>query len=204
MVLTKVQYSCHSPSTIRRLRRRNMPWRIRWCSRAAQRVVLHYTNLRALRRPFLQQIRPTARENNKAPSPGDELRLAGLCRLKAGKASGARPVPGRSAWLEQTAWNHPGFRLRAMRCGPGRPAPRTGADGPNRLAVRRVDDFGHLENRQKHADGDAADGDAEEDDEQWLDQGGEAPQGGFDFVVEEIRNAFEHVFDLAGLLARRD
>src|SRR5450432_543644 len=69
---------------------------------------------------------------------------------------------------------------------------------------RAVDDFTHLENRQEHADDHAANDDAENDDQNWLDERRQPGQRGFDFFVEEVGDAFEHVVNFAGLFAGAD
>src|SRR5258707_11802381 len=67
-----------------------------------------------------------------------------------------------------------------------------------------ADDVGHLEDGQEHADDHAANDDDEENDEDRLDESGQTGEGGFDFLIEEIRDALEHVVNLAGLFAGGD
>ena len=62
-----------------------------------------------------------------------------------------------------------------------------------------VDDVREVENRQEHTDHHAADDDAEEDDEQRLDERHEAGERAFNFLVEEVGDAFKHGVNVAGL-----
>src|SRR3569833_232502 len=67
-----------------------------------------------------------------------------------------------------------------------------------------ADDFAEFEDRQEHTNHHAANDDAEEHDQDGFDHRGQSRQDGFDFFVEEIRNAFEHVIDFAGLFTGGD
>jgi hypothetical protein len=62
-----------------------------------------------------------------------------------------------------------------------------------------VDDAGQVEDGQEHTDDHAADDDAEEHDEEGFQEGHEAGEGGVDFFVEEVGDAFEHGVDVTGL-----
>ena len=56
-----------------------------------------------------------------------------------------------------------------------------------------VDDVGQVEDRQEHADDHAADDDAKKANQDWLDERHEAGERGFNFLVQKVRDAFEHV-----------
>src|ERR1017187_3705796 len=67
--------------------------------------------------------------------------------------------------------------------------------------MAHVDNVGQVEDGQEHADDHAADNDAEDDNQHRLDERHQTGQGVFNFLVEKVRDAFEHGVNVAGLFA---
>ncbi len=72
---------------------------------------------------------------------------------------------------------------------------------PGKVNPCAGDEVAQLEDRQKHADHDAAYHHAQEDDQQRLDQRGQADERVLDFFVQKIRHALQHGVNFAGLFA---
>src|SRR5271155_3031595 len=64
-----------------------------------------------------------------------------------------------------------------------------------------ADNVAKVEDRQEHADDHAADNDAEEDNQQRFEQRHQAGKRVFNFFIKEIRDALEHIVNVAGLFA---
>src|ERR1700690_489232 len=62
-----------------------------------------------------------------------------------------------------------------------------------------LDDVGEIENREEHADDHAADDHAQEDNQHGFKERHEAGKRGFNFLVQKVRDALEHVVNVAGL-----
>src|ERR1039457_3516529 len=67
--------------------------------------------------------------------------------------------------------------------------------------MAHVDNVGQVEDGQEHADDRAADNEAEDDNQNRHREAHQAGQGVFNFLVEEVRDAFEHGVNVAGLFA---
>src|ERR1035441_1100520 len=75
---------------------------------------------------------------------------------------------------------------------------------PTRRPSLPVDDVGQLEDGQEHADDHAAYHHAQEYDQNGLDQRRQSRERSFDFLVQEVRDALQHVINLAGLFPGGD
>src|ERR1017187_2978123 len=64
-----------------------------------------------------------------------------------------------------------------------------------------IDDVGEIEDRQEHANDHAADDHSQEDNQHGFKERHEAGERGFNFFVEKVRDALEHVVNVAGLFA---
>src|ERR1039458_845154 len=64
-----------------------------------------------------------------------------------------------------------------------------------------IDDVGEVEDRQEHANDHAADDNSQEDNQHGFKERHEAGERGFNFFVEKVRDALEHVVNVAGLFA---
>src|SRR5208282_5375895 len=71
--------------------------------------------------------------------------------------------------------------------------------GPRTAESAPIDDLRHLEDRQEHTDHHRADGHAQKDDENGLNEGRQTREDGLNFLVQEVGDTLEHVVHFARL-----